>query len=130
MSQQEKDSQFVTPLGPKARPHLMIVRCARPMTAAQWLERGVRELAVTCKRNDVENSHAYPCPAIAETAQGIRFPLRILSRIIVAVLRGGGPVEFGERLGHLIITFNAQAARELGRPLPPSGERTVVDRAA
>jgi hypothetical protein len=55
------------------------------------------------------------------TAQGLRFPLRLLARIITGVLVAGGPVEFGEELGHLIITFTAQEAARLNRRPPTRG---------
>ncbi len=79
------------------------------------LDRAARDLAASCKRVAPNTSSAYPCRAVADMAQGLRFPLRIVARIIVAVLKGGGPVEFGERIGWLIIAFNADMAEQLGR---------------
>lgn len=89
----------------------------RRLTPEQWLEQGFRELCAQCKRST--NSHGYATPAVAATAQGIRFPLRVIARLIAGVLIAGGPVEFGEQLGHLIITFNAQKAARLNRQPPP-----------
>lgn len=79
------------------------------------LDQRARDLAATCKRVVPNTSSAYPCRAVADMAQGLRFPLRIVARIITAVLKGGGPVEFGERIGWLIIDFNADVAAQLGR---------------
>lgn len=79
------------------------------------LDQRARDLAANCKRVAPNTSSAYPCRAVADMAQGLRFPLRIVARIITAVLKGGGPVEFGERIGWLIIDFNADTAAQLGR---------------
>lgn len=84
-------------------------------TARQLLDRGMKDVAISCKRTDVANSTAYPSRAVAEIAQGTRQPLRVIARIIADELKGGGPVDFGERLGYLLIVFTAQAAAELGR---------------
>jgi hypothetical protein len=88
---------------------------SRSCSPQHQLDRAARDLAAGCKRVSPNTSTAYPCRAVADMAVGLRFPLRIVARIIVAVLKGGGPVEFGEEIGILIITFNAQMASELGR---------------
>jgi hypothetical protein len=106
---------------PGGRPALRIIRggLEPDRSPREWLERGMRELCARCKRST--NSTAYATPAIAATAQGLRFPLRLIARIITGVLVAGGPVEFGEELGHLIITFTAQEAARLNRRPPTRG---------
>ena len=88
---------------------------SRSCSPQHQLDRAARDLAASCKRCAPNTSSAYPCRAVADMAVGLRFPLRIIARIIVAVLKGGGPVEFGERIGWLIIDFNADVAAQLGR---------------
>lgn len=89
-------------------------------TPAQLLDVRVRELCAQCKRG--ANSSAYPSPAIAATAQGFRHPASVIARLISGVLMAGGPVEFGEELGRLIIAFNAAEAARLRRPPPPRND--------
>lgn len=116
-----KSSDFV----PRSRAHLRLMDggLAEPRrpTPKQELEQGLRELCVRFGKRST-NSHGYATPAIAAIAQGIRFPLRVIARLITGVLMAGGAVEFGEQLGYLIITFNAQEAARLNRRPPPRGD--------
>lgn len=85
----------------------------RKPTPEQLLDVAVQEIAASAKRGT--NSKAYPGRSVADIAQGSRFPMRVAARIIAENLRGDGPVNFGERLGYALISYNALKARELGR---------------
>lgn len=92
----------------------------RALTPEQYLDRGFREICASCKvRRESGTLGGYACRAVADVAQGLRFPLRIVARMIAAVLANQGPCEFGERIGHLLIEYNARKACALGRTIPP-----------
>jgi hypothetical protein len=85
------------------------------------LESCFREAAAASKRSN--NSKAYPGPMIAGWAVAITIACaRRIAAAIEQNWKGGGSREFGERLGHGILTYNAQMERKYGRPAASHSE--------
>lgn len=79
--------------------------------AVRELESCFREAAAAAKRST--NSHAYPGPAIAALAVAVSVAVaRRIAGLIDQNWKGGGTREFGERIGHGILTYNAQRERK------------------
>lgn len=91
--------------------------------AEQDLESAFREAAAASKRST--NSKAYPGPAIAALAQSLSITIaRRIYGLLLQNWKGGGSREFGERLGHAVLTCNAQLERKYS-PRHTPGERSA-----
>ncbi len=82
--------------------------------AERDLESAFREAAASAKRGT--NSKAYPGPAIASIAQSLSIAIaRRIYGLLLQNWKGGGSREFGERIGHAVLTCNAQLERKYGK---------------
>jgi hypothetical protein len=84
----------------------------RELNAHEWFERQYR---TWCARGKVNGCGPYASRAVADTAQGIRFPQRINpDRIVTDALDGGATVEWARQLPPIIDQFIVRLAREKG----------------
>lgn len=112
-------SDFVPPASPSARPRLTVSRGGLYRSSERRPERDLesafREAAAASKRST--NSKAYPGPAIAALAQSLSIAIaRRIYALLLQNWKGGGSREFGERIGHAVLTCNAQLERTYGKP--------------
>jgi len=108
---------------PTSKPKLVVERgglyVSGERRAARDLDTAFREAAAASKRST--NSKAYPGPAIAALAQSLSTAIaRRIYGLLLQNWKGGGSREFGERLGHAILTCNAQLERKYGKPAKTS----------
>lgn len=93
----------------------------RPLTAAERFEREFRSWAA---RGKAHGGRRYACRALADTAQGLRFPNRIPARIAREALAGGATPEWAEGFAPIWQRFVRDLAAEMGKstpePLPPA----------
>jgi len=111
---------------PPPRPTLRVERgglyVSNEIRAVRDLESCFREAAAAAKRST--NSKAYPGPTIAAWAVAISISVaRRIAAVILQNWKGGGGAEFGERIGHGILTFNAQCQRKYGKPSRHSADK-------
>jgi len=110
----EQKSDFIP-----AKPRLVVergglYRSQETRRAERDLESAFREAAASAKRST--NSKAYPGPAIAALAQSLTVAIaRRIYALLLQNWKGGGSLEFGERLGHAVLTCNAQLERKYGK---------------
>jgi hypothetical protein len=117
----KSEGDFITP-----RPRLTVERGglyrSSETRAVRELESCFREAAAASKRST--NSKAYPGPMLAQMACAVTISVaRRIAGLIEQNWKGGGSREFGERLGHGILTYNAQCERKYGKPSNDSADK-------
>lgn len=112
----KSQSDFTPPVA--SRPQLTVSRGGLYVSGERRAERDLescfREAAAASKRST--NSKAYPGPMIAQMAVAVTIAIaRRIAALIEQNWKGGGGREFGDRIGHGILTYNAQCERKYGR---------------